>query len=297
PGTPNKLNGDPGHLRQILVNLLGNAVKFTDTGEVALEIKVIDHHATKDCLLQFSVRDTGIGIPADKSETVFEPFTQADSSTTRKYGGTGLGLAICKRLTALMGGRIWVESAGGQGSTFYFTVRLGVDRKSATQPFNRSPMQENLPMAPRAEEVAERTAAARAVPTPLSDHPIRILLAEDTKDNQALIQAYLKKGPYQLEMAENGEIAVKKFTAGNFDLVFMDMQMPVMDGYSATQAIRRWEKEQGREPTPIVALTAYALHEEAEKSFAAGCTAHVTKPIRKAKFIETISQYAGSREL
>jgi PAS domain S-box-containing protein len=296
PGVPNKLNGDAGHLRQILINLLGNAIKFTDTGEVVLEIKTIDHDSKRDCLLQFSVRDTGIGLAADKAKTIFDPFTQADSSATRKYGGTGLGLAICKRLTALMGGRIWVESHDGQGSTFYFTVRLGVDPESAT-PFSRSSVPEAPPMAARADEVAERAVPADALPAKLNDHPIRILLAEDTKDNQALIQAYLRKGPYELEMAENGEIAVKKFAAGHFDLVFMDMQMPVMDGYSATQAIRQWEREHGREPTPIVALTACALREEAEKSFAAGCTAHVTKPIRKAEFIETISQYLGSREL
>lgn len=269
---PGTLLGDPTRVCQVLINLLGNAIKFTAQGEVAVKV-MLEKDAQDAATLLFSVSDTGIGIPAEKQAALFQKFMQVDSSTTRKYGGTGLGLAICKQLVELMGGTIWVESELGRGSTFHFRIAA------------RSPVASpsGLPAAAPAQP---------AVPAETTVSPMRILLADDTPENRLLIQTYLKKTAHVLETAENGEIALAMFKKDPCNLVLMDMQMPVMDGYTATREIRKWEQANGIESTPIVALTAEALAEDAKRSTAAGCTDHVVKPIRKAKLMEVIARYA-----
>jgi PAS domain S-box-containing protein len=264
PGVPTDLVGDPTRLRQVLMNLLGNAVKFTESGKVALRVAA---ESDTPGALRFTISDTGIGIPGGKLAAVFERFTQADSSTTRSYGGSGLGLTISKSLVELMGGRIWVESELGKGSVFSFVVPLTV--------WTGPP--------PRAL-VASDTAHELALPA------LRILLAEDSTDNRTITMAYLQDTPYQVDIAENGAIACEKFAAGNYDLVLMDRQMPIMDGLAATRAIRRWEVANDRAPTPIIALTAAALKGDREKCLAAGCTAFLTKPIKQEVLLQAIKE-------
>ena len=407
---PTDLVGDPTRLRQVLLNLLGNAIKFTERGEVVLRVQR-EPDAGEQSLLRFSVSDTGIGIPPDKVETIFERFTQVDSSTTRRYGGTGLGLTISRRLIELMGGRIWVESRVGHGTTFAFTLRAGVwtgpKRRVARQPVDMHNLnvlvvddnatnrlilhevlsgwkarvteaaggEEALARLQRAQDAGDpyrlmlldcrmpgmdgfqvveatkrhqglakvtimmltsdgrggdlararelglagymvkpvkRTDLLNAIsiamdaplparqesPLPMVSAPsdalpsLSILLAEDTEDNRLLLKAYLKQTPYRLDFAENGEVACGKFKVGRYDLVLMDMQMPVMDGYTATGTIREWERANHRPPTPIIALTAHALQGDAQKSLAAGCTAHLTKPIKKATLLAAILEHA-----
>ncbi len=419
PGLPCSLAGDPLRLRQILINLIGNAIKFTEKGEIVVSVKEVPSDAPRQAgeeagsvLLQFSVRDTGIGIPADKVDAIFDKFTQADSSITRKYGGSGLGLTISKNLVTLMGGRIWVESEVGKGATFHFTApftvqetgsqeaamlcrnvdltgtrvliiddnatnRLILQRilggwgamltevdsgaggivalrqhQEAGKPFdlvfldNRMPEMSGFSVAEairkdrklagmtvvmltsedrsgdiarandlglaaylvkpvkRSEllEVIQSTLDRKgsicempsvAEETPVEQHDLRILLVDDSADNRLLIQAYLKKTPHTVEEAENGEIAVDKFKKGAYNIILMDMQMPVMDGYTATRTIRAWEMEQRRPATPIVALTAYALKDDERKSMEAGCTAHLTKPIKKQDLLSALQRFAS----
>ena len=408
PDVPPYVMGDPTRLRQVLVNLVGNAIKFTERGEVILRIDPSRDEADSSTL-RFSVSDTGIGIPADKIETVFESFTQVDSSTTRKHGGTGLGLSISKRIVELMGGHIEATSKEGCGSTLSFVVRmaavhepvdaptrpplamqgyrmlvvddhdtnrmiireflvrLGIVLSEAPdgptalaaldeaqrrgEPFHLAILDFHMPnmngielaeairarpsfaalplvmhasdmrsdhvrrmralgiasyvhkpisrarllaslseaLSPAAKEVPPLVPVPTAQPAPL--RPLHILLAEDLEDNRDVVTLFLKGTPYELDMAENGAVAVEKFCAGTYDLVFMDIQMPVMDGYEATEAIRQWECVQHRIPTPIVALTANAFKDELDKSLVAGCTAHLTKPIRKQALLKAILEY------
>src|SRR6187455_289178 len=224
PNVPNDLVGDPTRLRQVLLNLLGNAIKFTESGEVALRVAP-DADSSARGALRFTISDTGIGIPGEKLGAVFERFTQADSSTTRRFGGSGLGLTISKRLVELMGGRIWVESGVGEGSVFSFAVPLGI-------------------WAGATHRASAPVGACAEPPLP----KLRILLVEDSPDNRTITVAYLRDTPYQVEIAENGAIAFEKFTAGHFDLVLMDRQMPVMEGLTATRAIRAWEAAHHRPP-------------------------------------------------
>jgi len=267
-GIPGDLIGDPTRLRQVLLNLLGNAIKFTESGEVALRV-TRDAEFPDPGALRFTIADTGIGIPRDKLGAVFDRFTQADSSTTRRYGGSGLGLTISKRLVELMGGRISVESTAGEGSVFAFTVPLEIWAGAAGD-----------------ADVAARTGPE----APL--RALRILLVEDSPDNRTITVAYLRDTPYRIESAENGAVAYEKFVAGHHDLVLMDRQMPVMDGLAATRAIRAWEKAQGRAPTPIIALTASALKGDQEKFVAAGCTAFLTKPIKQDVLLQAIKEHS-----
>jgi PAS domain S-box-containing protein len=268
PNVPNDLVGDPTRLRQVLLNLLGNAIKFTESGEVALRVTP-DANASVPGTLRFTISDTGIGIPDEKLGAVFERFTQADSSTTRRYGGSGLGLTISKRLVELMGGCIRVESGVGKGSVFSFAVPLdlwaGATRRSAV-PHGDGPEQ----------------------PLPA----LHILLVEDSIDNRTITMAYLQDTPYRIEIAENGAVAYKKFTAGHYDLVLMDRQMPIMDGLAATRAIREWEQVNNRPATPIIALTASALKGDQEKFEAAGCTAYLTKPIKQEALLQAIKEHS-----
>ena len=295
---PLSLRGDPVRLRQILVNLIGNAVKFTETGGVTVEVARLgkaapDVEPGRVCF-RFAVMDTGIGIPSDKIGAIFDNFTQADSSVTRRYGGTGLGLSISRRLVNLMGGRIWVESEPGRGSSFYFTALLDIAPEADMgSPPGAATRPAGVPgtgavagaVVPSAAAVAGTGAGEEEAPS------LRILLAEDSEDNRLLIKTYLKQSPHCLEMAENGEIAVEKFQQGEYDLVLMDMNMPVMDGYTATRTIRQWEAREGKPATPIIALTAFALKEDEQKSIAAGCDAHLTKPIKKKTLLEALSAW------
>ncbi|OPY91056.1 MAG: Signal transduction histidine-protein kinase BarA [Syntrophus sp. PtaU1.Bin208] len=420
PDVPVKLIGDPVRLRQILVNLIGNAIKFTEKGEVVVHVRKhpegsADRPSTIELL--FSVADTGIGIPRDKFEEIFEKFTQVDSSITRRYGGTGLGLSIAKRLVELMSGHIGLESEEGRGTTVSFTARFGVqeDQEKALEiaesyegkimglktlivddnATNRMILREILSawggMPTEAEDVESglaemrnawesempydlvlldyhmpildgmcmaeriqkdpflagttlimltsdlgrgepkrfrdlgirghlmkpikradlkkvilnalskaRTTDLRESPLPPPDVPeteptFDILLADDSPDNCLLLRSYLKGRPYRLEIAEDGAIAMEKFKTGRYALVLMDIQMPVMDGYEATREIRKWERDNQLEETPIVALTAHAFQEDREKSLLAGCTGHLTKPIKKAVFLEAVAEYTGGR--
>ena len=268
PNVPNDLVGDPTRLRQVLLNLLGNAIKFTESGEVALRVTP-DADSAVPGTLRFTISDTGIGIPGEKLSAVFERFTQADSSTTRRYGGSGLGLTISKRLVELMGGCIRVESGVGKGSVFSFTVPLeiwagprgGRRCRSARIPSRRC-----------------RRCIFFWWRTPPTTARSRWPTCRDT--------------PYRVEIAENGAVAYAKFTAGHFDLVLMDRQMPVMDGLTATRAIREWERANHRPPTPIIALTASALKGDQEKFVAAGCTAYLTKPIKQEVLLRAIKEHS-----
>lgn len=426
PDVPSGLLGDPGRLQQILLNLIGNAIKFTDQGEVVVtarcitgclsEGKTAAGEVLTESRLQFTVADTGIGIPPEKQGVIFERFTQVDSSTTRKYGGTGLGLAITKQLVELMGGQIELKSEAGKGSLFTVEIPFEVSNEQTSQkllvpkelrglrtliiddnstnrlilremlnrwgakvadvdngpaglqalrkavqggqPFQlvlldcRMPGMDGFSVAEEIrresglagmtvmmltsdnrhgdatraltlgmsgylvkpvkmadlEKAIQQALSGAAVPAPAADqvgvrepspagHPVRrILLAEDSEDNRLLIQAYLKKGPYWLDIAGNGQEALEKFQQGAYDLVLMDMQMAIMDGYQATRAIRRWEESEGRKRTPILALTAYALKGDAEKSIEAGCDGHLTKPIRKQVLLEAIDDFTSSAD-
>ncbi len=262
---PSDLVSDSLRLRQVLLNLIGNAVKFTSKGEVVVTVNTI---ATEPNLkLQFSIHDTGIGISPEKQQRLFLPFEQADSSTTRQYGGTGLGLAISSRIVELLGGQIWVESAPGAGSTFHFTIIA--DPAVSAEP-----------------EVPEAEHAASTQPIP----KLRILLAEDNLVNQKLMVALLKKMGHEVCVAEDGSAAVSIFTRQHFDLVFMDVQMPGTDGIQATRMIRRAENGQTRQ-VPIIALTAYAMKEDERQCLAAGMTAYISKPISVARIREVIAKY------
>ena len=263
---PTDLIGDPARLRQVLLNLLGNAIKFTPSGKVSLSV-ALQADPTVPIVLRFTVSDSGIGIADDKLEQVFERFTQADSSTTRRFGGSGLGLTISKRLVELMGGRIWVESTVAEGSEFTFALPFEIWSASD----RAGPVQ---------------VGAGPDLPLP----PLNILLAEDSADNCTITLAYLEDTPYRVDIAETGAIACDMFTAGHYDLVLMDRQMPVMDGLTATRTIRAWEQAHDRSPTPIIAVTASALKGDREMCLAAGCTAFLTKPIKQEVLLHAIDE-------
>jgi len=411
---PRHLIGDPVRLTQILVNLLGNALKFTEKGSVTLQVDN-DKHTRMPGALRFTVSDTGIGIPPDKLETIFERFKQVDSSRTRQYGGTGLGLAISKHLTERMHGRIWVESVLGKGSQFHCTASFEIQspadikkmlpainlagtktlivddhpinrlilremlvechaeiaeatdglsairtlREAAEQgqpfelllldcrmptmdgfqtvdrlkeasldsgltivmltsddwandiartydlalggylikPFRRADLIKTITIARRrSKETTLKTQHTLSTPaTNMPESSRRILVAEDSPDNQMLIQSYLRNTGYQLDIVGDGAQAVEKIKCNRYDVVLMDMQMPVMDGFAATEAIRQWEEDHHLTPIPIIALTALALKEEAARSLKAGCTIHMTKPIRKKTLLEILQHPFGKQ--
>lgn len=258
--------GDSSRLEQVLLNLVGNAVKFTASGTV--RVRVLGRTRPTDDHVTIAVSDTGIGIPKDKLGELFKRFSQIDSGINKTYGGTGLGLAISKQLVELMDGTMWLESQFGQGTTFYFRVKL-----------------------PPAS--SEQLEAAAKVPTKSrhnGDFSLtgkKILLVDDSADNSFLISTYLKKTGSHVEMARNGKEAIEAFSKQKFDLILMDMQMPEMNGYAATKWIRVLEAQRDTR-VPIIALTAYALPEEVDKSFKAGCDDHLTKPIDKNRLLDTI---------
>ncbi|MGA7760303.1 MAG: response regulator [Candidatus Binataceae bacterium] len=435
PDLPVTLLGDPLRLNQVLTNLVGNAIKFTEHGEVVVAIER-DTQSRDPGALRFSVSDTGVGIAPEKLTSIFSPFAQADSSTTRKYGGSGLGLAIVERLVHLMGGQVWVESEVGKGSTFHFTARFGaapgaadataridlggvrvliMDRNAtcrttareifethgatvieaasaneaaeavaqanrAAEPFDlvfadcsradaggfelarqigakagaagltvatvssydlskafvglreaglehyvvkplkradllaaaadfarRTPVKvesaaASAAIAPAAAIVdstalsADRAAAAPVQPVLMlageeaASAPCRILLADDSIDNRLLIRAYLGKTGYGLDEAENGQAAVDKLLSGRYDLVLMDIQMPVMDGFTAVRRVRQWERENSLRHTPIIALTASTFDETVRKALEAGCDSHLGKPLKRSTLLRVIRE-------
>ncbi len=420
PTLPSVVIGDPLRIRQVLTNLIGNAIKFTDQGQVLIEVEP-NPDSTVHGNLKFSVCDTGIGIEDDKLEHIFSAFTQADSSTTRRYGGSGLGLAIVERLVTLMGGDVRAESVPGRGSVFSFTVQLSVpeapslalrpiaDPKieglrvllvddSATsraiaramleakgaivteadsvrsglhsfeaatkqgKPFGLLLVDSDMPdldgfeMLNRLEQsngartpiivMMNSTGLAGKLPPsngldpmnylvkPLKQRelygtvqeilgvgepqemaansqlrnppapgeaeivarPLRVLLADDSPDNRMLIRAYLKKTPYALDEAENGQLAYDRYIAGAYDVVLMDIQMPVLDGYTAVRMIRDFERDQRRKRTPIIALTASALDDAVRRAKDAGCDMHVSKPVKKTTLLEAIANSIESAE-
>ena len=254
PDVPDRVCGDPGRIRQILTNLIDNAVKFTAQGSVTVDVQC--RPGEDDALeLQLRVKDTGIGIAPDKQQGIFEAFSQADSSTTRQFGGTGLGLTISARLVTLMGGRIWLESEPGLGSTFHFTVRLG--RVAQTPQVLLPPPAPSLPA--------------------LAQNPLRVLLVEDHLVNQMLVTLLLKKWGHEVVLAEDGQEAVNLFPTARWDIVLMDMQMPVMGGLEATTLIRALEPAGRR--TPIIAVTANAMEADRVTCQQAGMDEFLTKPL------------------
>ncbi len=278
PDLPPRLVGDPVRLRQVLVNLVGNALKFTDRGLVAVSASVLSLEET-GVVLQFAVSDTGIGIPAEKQQMIFEAFRQADGSTTRKFGGTGLGLAICRRLVEMMGGRIWVESEVGSGSTFSFTASFAWPAKdTATEPGSLRNM-----MALMAGE-------------PSGEAPLRILLAEDNPVNQKLAVRLLEKRGHQVQVAGTGREVLERLGVGVFDVILMDVQMPDMDGLEATRHIRASERLHGGR-LPIIALTAHTMKGDRERCLAAGMDGFVDKPIDVAKLFEVLEQFRPARRV
>ena len=326
PEVPDAVIGDQVRLRQILLNLAGNGIKFTEKGGVTLGVRVAtewnagdrrlaegNQPVTSDgnalipnlqspipsVTLEFSVQDTGVGIPPSDLERVFHPFTQADTSTTRRFGGTGLGLPICSSLVHLMGGRIWVESELGRGSTFHFTVRL--------------PLAEQLP--------APQESSCNVLPKVLST--LRLLLVEDNPANQKLAAAILQERGHQVEIAENGEQGLRRAQENAYDVILMDVQMPGMDGLKATQAIRNFERERqsctgnreaevGKPPSPaesahsilqspspppssrvpILAMTAHAMKGDRERCLAAGMDGYLCKPIDGHELIALVERLA-----
>jgi signal transduction histidine kinase/ActR/RegA family two-component response regulator len=262
---PDGLIGDPTRLRQVLINLVGNALKFTEQGEVAVEVARQEAEGA-GMTLRFRVRDTGIGIPAEKLAVIFEPFEQADGSTTRKYGGTGLGLAISARLVELMGGRLGVDSAAGAGSTFHFTARFGV---AAALP-------------PRPAEVP----AAGEGP---GVRPLRVLLAEDNVINQRLAVRLLEKQGHTAVVATTGREALEALRDQAFDVVLMDVQMPDLGGLEATAEVRAAERGTGRR-LPVVALTAHAMKGDRERCLAAGIDDYLAKPIKPQELAAVLAR-------
>ncbi len=268
PGTPRWVLGDVLHLRQVLVNLLGNAVKFTQEGEIGVYFGLAATQPDDGRIeLQFSVRDTGVGVPSDKLDHIFERFAQADPSTTRRYGGTGLGLTICKSLVELMDGEISVQSVEGMGTTFTFTARL----------------RQSEPPVDQADDVVETSDEAK-------QQPAKVLLVEDSEAIQLLVNYYLRDTGHTFLVAGDGEAGLRKFAEGDFDLVLMDLEMPVMDGFEACARMRHYENDNDLAPTPIVALTAYAYDEYAEKCQQSGFTTLITKPFKRAEILRCISE-------
>ena len=284
PEVPPFLLGDPTRIRQILMNLIGNAIKFTPQGSITIAIEPLPGKQSLDHF-QFEVQDTGIGIPVEKQKVIFENFVQAETSTNRQYGGTGLGLAISKRLIEAMGGEIHVVSSPGQGACFLFTLPLP-KASETSQPLHGH--------ATTPRRLQDQQAGAADVPSP---PPIRILLADDVAVNRKIIEAYLKKTGVHIDIAENGLEAIDKYRTGGTDLILMDMEMPVMDGFEATRRIRKLENDSGTAPIPIVALTAHAFSEERQRCLDAGCSHFFTKPILKADLLKLLQDIFSSPEL
>jgi CheY-like chemotaxis protein len=275
---PEKILTDPTRLRQILMNLLGNAIKFTELGSVQVRVRMLTPPDAAPARLGFEVLDTGIGMTAEQQAMLFQPFSQADSSMSRRYGGTGLGLAISQRFAQILGGAITVASEPDRGSRFLVAIETG--------PLDGVPMLESP--TDTAPAVKGRAAGGAETRVRLSG---RILLAEDGPDNQRLISFLLKKAGAEVTVAANGQIALDHYFQAceegrPFGCILMDMQMPVMDGYEATRELRR-----AGCLTPILALTAHAMCGDREKCLEAGCTDYATKPIDRNHLLTLVAQH------
>ncbi|MCX5752943.1 MAG: ATP-binding protein, partial [Candidatus Krumholzibacteria bacterium] len=293
PELPTHMRGDPNRLAQVLINLVGNAIKFTDTGSVTIRV-FLEAGGTEHATLRFTVSDTGIGISEEQKGRLFQAFSQGDASTTRRFGGTGLGLAICKNIVELMGGSIGVESVPGAGSTFWFTVKLEMRDDSTVLRKSEHPGAlhasadgNTAPGRGRSAEMPRGTGApARGG---------RILLAEDNDINQMLVLEILRIAEHECDCVANGWAAVAAFQTGGYDLILMDCQMPEMDGYAATRAIRAWESTHSRETRdrriPIIALTAHALAGDREACLESGMDDYLSKPLDPTVLIALIDRW------
>jgi PAS domain S-box-containing protein len=282
PKVPSFLRGDPGRLRQILVNLGGNAVKFTEKGEIMISV-CLESENRKKATLCFSVSDTGIGIPAKRQDILFSPFSQVDGSTTRKYGGTGLGLAISKHLAELMGGKIGLESKEGKGSTFWFTA---VFEKQPDGLRSADEMSAKI-----GDEGAIERSAAKPSISENDMLKIRILLVEDNPINQKVAQAMLKKMGFRADVVANGKEAVNALKMIPYDLVLMDCQMPLMDGFEATRCIRQQGSKALNPRIPIIAMTALAMQGDREMCIQAGMSDFIAKPVQQRELAEMLGKW------
>lgn len=263
---PEFLIGDPLRIKQVLINFINNSIKFTSTGGISIDCKLLSLQ-DKIAEIRFNVRDTGIGISIENQSKLFKSFSQADASTTRKFGGTGLGLAISKSLSKMMNGKIGVDSEEGKGSTFWFTAKLHIaDIEDVKKEFD--------------EELEE---------SQIND--LKVLVAEDNSINQKVARFNLEKLNLVVDIADNGEIAVEKFKNNSYDLVFMDIQMPVMDGLDATRHIRKYELQKGiKRKTPIIAMTANTLKGDRENFMEAGLTDYIGKPFKTNELVSLIKR-------
>lgn len=267
---PEYLMGDPVRIRQVLMNFGGNAVKFTEEGSVSFEVNLVES-TDEVCTLKFSVTDTGPGISKEKQTEIFGSFTQADTSTTRKYGGTGLGLSISNQLVDLMDGELGVESEPGKGATFWFTVSLKkVENRDKSESVDSIEIDNGFPYI---------------------EQPIRVLIAEDNRINQIVVRKILEKENFEVDIVETGKEAVEAVQTRNYSFVFMDIQMPEMDGYEATRKIRELEKATGKH-VPIIALTASAMEKDREKCLNVGMDEYVPKPIEKEELMRILKKTA-----
>jgi CheY-like chemotaxis protein len=264
PACPEWVRGDPVRLRQVLVNLIGNAVKFTLRGAVRVAVRT-----SAPGRVRFQVSDTGIGVPPDKLAAIFEPFTQADGSHTRQFGGTGLGLAITRRLVNLLDGSVWAESEPGRGSNFFVDLPFAEAAKPAVPEF------------------------PAAAPTPALCEVLDVLVAEDNPVNQQVVRAMLRRQGHTVTLAKNGGEAYRHFLSGRFDLVLMDIQMPEVDGLEATRLIRGEEIRRQSGHLPILALTAHASLTQREQCIAAGMDGVLTKPIELATLAHAVAQFSS----
>jgi CheY-like chemotaxis protein len=276
PDAPTKLRADGGRIRQVLINLIGNAIKFTARGQVDLAISV-DRQTEQTAFLRFQITDTGIGINAEAQARLFKAFTQADGSTTRRFGGTGLGLAICKELVEKMRGEIGVESSGGNGSTFWFTVEL--PKQSHGSVAGVSP-------GTKVRNVSESKARLRSQTE--SIRPKRVLIAEDNVINQYLATAQLKKLGYASDSVTNGVAVLEAFGRTPYDILLMDCQIPELDGYETTKQLRSLG---GHQPV-IIAMTANAMQGDRELCLAAGMDVYLSKPMRIADLKSALDEAA-----
>jgi CheY-like chemotaxis protein len=272
--SPQQIQTDSTRLRQCLINLINNAIKFTEDGHVYLNVSQLEEDDGK-MLIRFDIEDTGIGIPSDKQETIFDSFSQADSSTNRKFGGTGLGLTITKQLAGLLGGELSVSSEVGKGSVFTLTIPTGINAK------------QQLP--DRCGDADLQGIEANIEEVRFSGH---VLVAEDSPTNQILIRLLLEKLGFDVTIVENGKIAVGKALAQQYDLILMDMQMPSMNGYEATGML----KEKGI-TTPIIALTANAMKGDEKKCIEAGCDDYLSKPLDRNKLTTKIHKLLQGIEI
>jgi signal transduction histidine kinase len=288
-GIPHRIATDPMRVRQILFNLIGNAIKFTQAGSVTVAMRSVAGPAGQQ-RLQMDVTDTGIGIPLTSQERLFEPFMQEDATSSRTFGGTGLGLAISRRLARMLGGDISVESAPGKGSRFRVEIATGNPEPASGR---EEPGSNDSVLPPAASySSAEGLLAVPGIPRARRLTGVRVLLAEDGPDNRQLITHLLNKVGIEVTHAENGRVAVATALAAAgtghpFAVILMDMQMPVLDGYAATAELRR-----AGYTLPIVALTAHAMSEDRERCLVAGCDDYTTKPIRREELLDILEKFA-----